>query len=50
MEYLKYDFVKEGLATHIVADNKFAIKLLSWAPKRSLFDMCNDSISNKKNL
>ena len=48
----KYDFAERRLGDQpfLVADNKFAIKLLSWAPKRSLFDMCNDSISNKKNL
>ena len=30
----------------LVADNKLALKLLNWAPKRKLIDMCKDSINN----
>ena len=30
----------------LVADNKLALKLLNWAPKRELIDMCKDSINN----
>ena len=46
----KYDFVDRRLGDQpfLVADNQFALKLLCWAPKRNLFDMCNDSITNNK--
>lgn len=30
----------------IVADNKQALKLLNWSPKRKLIDMCKDSLNN----
>ena len=49
---LKYDFVERRLGDQafLVADNKLALKLLSWSPKRNLFDMCNDSINKNKIL
>ena len=30
----------------VVADNKLALKLLNWSPKRKLIDMCKDSLNN----
>ena len=30
----------------VVADNKLALKLLDWSPKRKLIDMCKDSLNN----
>ena len=41
---LSYKFVKrrDGDAPFIVADNKLAMKLLNWKPKRNLEDMCKD--------
>jgi len=46
----KYDFLERriGDQAFLVADNKFALKILNWAPKRNLFDMCNDSIIKSK--
>ena len=46
---LKYDFVERRLGDQafLVADNKLALKLLSWSPKKNLFDMCNDSLGKK---
>ena len=29
---------------YVIADNKLALKLLDWEPKRNLLDMCNDSL------
>ena len=48
----KYDFLERRLGDQpfLVADNKFALELLSWKPKRNLYDMCNDSIRNNKSL
>ena len=45
----KYDFVERRLGDlpFLVADNQFALDLLSWAPKRNLLDMCYDSIKNR---
>jgi len=45
---LKYDFVEKRLGDYpiIVADNKLALKLLNWFPKRSLVDMCKDTMNN----
>ena len=31
---------------YVVADNKLALKLLDWSPKRKLIDMCKDSLNN----
>lgn len=47
---LKYHFVQKRLGDHpiIVADNKLALKLLDWEPKRTLKDMCEDTINNIK--
>ena len=41
-----YDFEERRLGDqpYIVADNKLALKLLDWEPKRNLLDMCNDSL------
>ena len=46
----KYNFVERRLGDEpfLVADNKFALEILSWSPKRNLFDMCNDSLSQNK--
>ena len=45
-----YEFVDRRLGDQpfVVADNKLALQLLSWAPIRNLSDMCNDYIFNKK--
>ena len=45
------DFVERRLGDQpfLVADNKLALKLLNWLPKRNLFDMCNDSIFSQDN-
>ena len=45
---LPYSFVKKrsGDDPFLVADNKLALKLLNWTPKRELKDMCKDSINN----
>ena len=47
---LKYNFVQKRIGDHpiIVADNKLALKLLDWEPKRTLKDMCEDTINNVK--
>ena len=41
-----YDFVERRLGDqpYIVADNTLALKLLDWEPKKSLFNMCNDTL------
>ena len=43
---LKYNFVERrvGDQPFLVADNTFALETLNWAPKKNLFDMCNDSL------
>ena len=45
---LPHLFVERRAGDHpfLVADNKLALKLLNWAPKRELIDMCKDSINN----
>ena len=45
-----YTFVERRLGDQpfVVADNKLALKLLNWLPKRSLIDMCNDSVIDLK--
>ena len=45
---LPHSFVKKrsGDYPFLVADNKLALKLLDWSPKRELIDMCKDSINN----
>ena len=44
--YFDYDFVERriGDQPYIVADNKLALELLEWKPKKSILDMCNDSL------
>ena len=44
---LKYDFAEKRLGDYpiVVADNKLALKLLNWFPKRSLIDMCKDTMN-----
>ena len=43
----KYNFAERrpGDQPFLVADNKFALETLNWAPKKNLFDMCKDSLS-----
>lgn len=45
---LPYDFVERRLGDQpfVVADNSLALKLLNWFPKRSIMDMCSDSVIN----
>ena len=45
---LPHSFVKKrpGDYPFLVADNKLALKLLNWSPKRELIDICKDSINN----
>ena len=45
---IPYLFVdrRPGDFPFIVADNKQALKLLDWSPKRKLIDMCKDSLNN----
>ena len=45
---IPYLFVdrRPGDFPFIVADNKLALKLLNWSPKRKLIDMCKDSLNN----
>ena len=47
-----YEFVERraGDQPFLVADNKLALKILNWSPKKSLFEMCNDSLLNYKNF
>ena len=47
-----YEFVerRKGDQPFLVADNKFALKILNWSPQKSLFEMCNDSLLNYKNF
>ena len=42
----EYKFVERRLGdqSFVVADNKLALDLLKWAPKRNLLDMCKDSL------
>ena len=49
---LKIVFSKKRLGDHcyVVADNKKALKLLNWSPKRNIVDMCKDTINYKKNF
>ncbi len=46
-----YEFVGRRLGDQpvVIAENKLALKLLKWKPRRTLFDMCSDSV-NKKNI
>ena len=37
---------RSGDNPFVVADNQLALKLLNWAPKRNLIDMCKDSLNN----
>ena len=37
---------RSGDKPFVVADNKLALKLLNWSPKRNLIDMCKDSLNN----
>jgi len=41
-----YDFVERRIGDQpfLVADNKLALDLLDWFPRRNIEDMCNDSI------
>ena len=34
-----------GDQAFVVANNKLALKLLNWKPRRNLFDICNDTIN-----
>ena len=49
---LHYEFVERRIGDQpfLVADNKLALKILNWSPKKSLFEMCNDSLLNYKNF
>ena len=42
----EYKFVERRLGdqSFVVADNKLALDLLKWTPKRNLLDMCKDSL------
>ena len=42
---LGYEFLprRKGDSAYVVADNKLAIELLNWMPKKTLGDMCRDS-------
>ena len=44
-----YEFVERRLGDQpfVVADNKLALKLLSWSPTRNISDMCTDYILTK---
>ena len=46
--FIEYKFVERRLGDHpiIVADNKLVLKTLNWKPKRTLIDMCKDTINN----
>ena len=46
--HVDYEFVdrRPGDQPFVVADNKLALELLDWLPRRSLIDMCKDSIIN----
>ena len=46
-----YEFVEKRLGDqpYLVADNKLALELLDWEPRRNLFDMCNDTLKNVLN-
>ena len=37
---------RTGDIPFVVADNKLALKLLNWSPKRKLIQMCKDSLNN----
>ena len=39
----KFESRREGDSARLVADNKFALEILDWRPKRSIEDMCADS-------
>ena len=43
-----YDFVERRIGDQpfLVADNKLALDLLDWLPKRNIGDMCTDSVKN----
>jgi len=47
IEFL-YDFVERRIGDQpfLVADNKLALDLLNWSPRRTIEDMCTDSIKN----
>ena len=44
--YLPYEIVdrREGDFPYVIADNKLATKLLNWRPKRTIDQMCEDSL------
>ena len=44
---IPYLFVERRSMDHafMVSDNKLALKLLNWSPKRKLIDMCKDSLN-----
>ena len=46
-----FQFVKRRIGDQpfLVADNRFALKILRWHPQKSLFDMCNDSVVKNEN-
>ena len=41
-----YDFVERRIGDQpfLVADNKLALELLDWSPRRNIKDMCTDSV------
>tara|TARA_B100000945_G_C20379919_1_gene596653 strand:+ start:409 stop:1440 length:1032 start_codon:yes stop_codon:yes gene_type:complete len=43
-----YDFVERRIGDQpfLVADNKLALDLLDWLPRRNIVDMCTDSVKN----
>ncbi len=45
-----YHFVERRMGDQpfLVADNKLALSLLDWHPKRNIVDMCSDSVKNLK--
>ena len=47
--HFDYEFVDRriGDQPYIVADNKLALKILDWVPKKNILDMCNDSLIKK---
>ena len=42
----QYDFVERRIGDQpfLVADNKLALELLDWSPRRNIKDMCKDSV------
>ena len=49
---LPYEFVDRRIGDQgfIVANNKLALKLLNWVPKRTLIDICRDTMNAHYNL